>query len=114
ARPTAPTTTSSARSSGGERAEANRMLRMLRVHDLAIIDALELTLEPGLNVITGETGAGKSILLEALDVALGGRPDAELVRTGSEEGSVEALFGNVSPAVHEKLAAAGIPRHDHP
>jgi DNA repair protein RecN (Recombination protein N) len=90
------------------------MLRMLRVHDLAIIDALELTLEPGLNVITGETGAGKSILLQALDVALGGRPDAELVRTGSEEGSVEALFGNVSPTVRDKLAGAGIPQHDRP
>src|SRR5512132_3695409 len=90
------------------------MLRMLRVHDLAIIDALELTLEPGLNVITGETGAGKSILLEALDVALGGRPDAELVRTGSEEGSVEALFGNVSPVVRDKLGAAGLPQHDRP
>ena len=68
------------------------MLRTLRVQDLAIIEELELTLEPGLNVITGETGAGKSILLQALDVALGGRPDADLVRTGAEEGVVEALF----------------------
>ena len=60
------------------------MLRTLRVRDLAIIDELELVLEPGLNVITGETGAGKSILLQALDAALGGRPDADLVRTGAE------------------------------
>src|SRR5947209_1403330 len=47
------------------------MLRTLKVRDLAIIDELELVLEPGLNVITGETGAGKSILLQALDAALG-------------------------------------------
>src|SRR2546422_4411922 len=59
------------------------MLRTLRVRDLAIIEELEVVLEPGLNVITGETGAGKSILLQALDVALGGRPDADLVRTGT-------------------------------
>ncbi len=88
------------------------MLRTLRVQDLAIIEELELELEPGLNVITGETGAGKSILLQALDVALGGRPDADLVRTGAEEAVVEALFGGVSPAVIELLAAAGIPTHD--
>ena len=62
------------------------MLRALRVSDLAIIDELELALEPGFNVLTGETGAGKSILLQALDVALGGRPDADLVRDGRRGG----------------------------
>ncbi|TMB23033.1 MAG: DNA repair protein RecN, partial [Deltaproteobacteria bacterium] len=85
------------------------MLRTLRVRDLAIIDELEVVLEPGLNVITGETGAGKSILLQALDVALGGRPDADLVRSGADEGAVEALFTVVPATVRELLAAAGIP-----
>lgn len=85
------------------------MLRALRVSDLAIIDEIELILEPGFNVITGETGAGKSILLQALDVALGGRPDADLVRTGAEEAVVEALFTEVPDAVRETLAAAGLP-----
>jgi len=88
------------------------MLRTLRVRDLALIDELELVLEPGLNVITGETGAGKSILLQALDVALGGRPDADLVRTGAEEAAVEALFANVPVPVRERLAGAGIPAED--
>jgi DNA repair protein RecN (Recombination protein N) len=88
------------------------MLRTLRVRDLAIIEELELVLEPGLNVITGETGAGKSILLQALDVALGGRPDADLVRTGAEEGVVEALFSEVPDAVRERLVAAGMPADD--
>src|SRR4029077_16966119 len=84
------------------------MLCTLRVRDLAIIEELELVLEPGLNVITGETGAGKSILLQALDLALGGRPDADLVRTGAEEAVVEALFSDVSAAVLELVSAAGI------
>ena len=88
------------------------MLRTLRVRDLAIIDELEVVLEPGLNVITGETGAGKSILLQALDVALGGRPDADLVRTGAEEAAVEALFANVPVPVRERLVGAGIPAED--
>src|SRR6059036_540043 len=88
------------------------MLRTLRVRDLAIIEELELVLEPGLNVITGETGAGKSILLQALDLALGGRPDADLVRTGAEEAAVEALFANVPVPVRERLVGAGIPAED--
>lgn len=84
------------------------MLRALRVSDLAIIDEIELVLEPGFNVVTGETGAGKSILLQALDVALGGRPDVDLVRAGADEAVVEALFEDVSPGVRGVLAAAGV------
>src|SRR5206468_9384069 len=56
--------------------------------------------------------AGKSILLQALDVALGGRPDADLVRTGAEEAAVEALFANVPAQVRERLVGAGIPAED--
>src|SRR5437660_11825840 len=85
------------------------MLRTVRVRDLALIEEVELVLEPGLNVITGETGAGKSILLQALDLALGGRPDADLVRTGADEAVVEALFADVPAAVRERLESAGIP-----
>jgi DNA repair protein RecN (Recombination protein N) len=84
------------------------MLRLLRIRDLAIIEDLELTLEPGLNVITGETGAGKSILLQALDVVLGGRGDADLVRTGAEEAVVEAVFSDLTPAARAVLAEAGL------
>ncbi len=85
------------------------MLRTLRVRDLAIIDELELVLEPGLNVITGETGAGKSILLQALDLALGGRPDADVVRTGADEAVVEAVFADVPAPVRAILSGAGVP-----
>ncbi|HEU4583401.1 MAG TPA: DNA repair protein RecN [Polyangiaceae bacterium] len=68
------------------------MLSCLRIRDLAIIDELELELGPGLNVLTGETGAGKSILVSALELVLGGKGRPELVRSGAKDGEVEALF----------------------
>ena len=64
----------------------------LAVADLALIDRLRLRLEPGLNVLTGETGAGKSLLIDALGLALGARADTTLVRHGAETARVEALF----------------------
>ncbi|HET6347110.1 MAG TPA: AAA family ATPase, partial [Myxococcota bacterium] len=68
------------------------MLLNLRIRDFAIIDAVELELPTGFTVVTGETGAGKSILVDALTVAMGGRASADLVRTGAETAEVEALF----------------------
>jgi DNA repair protein RecN (Recombination protein N) len=68
------------------------MLNCLRIRDLAIIDELELELGPGLNVLTGETGAGKSILVSALELVLGGKARPELVRSGAKAAEVEALF----------------------
>lgn len=68
------------------------MLLHLKIRDLAIIDELELELPPGFTVITGETGAGKSILVDALVVALGGRATGDLVRAGAASAEVEALF----------------------
>ncbi|MBF0153690.1 MAG: DNA repair protein RecN [Magnetococcales bacterium] len=68
------------------------MLRRLRIDNIALIDHLEITLNPGLTIITGETGAGKSILIDALGLTLGERADASLLRTGSEQGRVTACF----------------------
>ena len=68
------------------------MLRGLEIRDLLIIDRLELEFQPGLNVLTGETGAGKSILLDSLGFVLGWRGRADLVRTGAEQGEVTAVF----------------------
>src|SRR5688572_25676768 len=68
------------------------MLRFLRIQHLAVIDRLELEFEPGLTVLTGETGAGKSILVGAVGLLVGGRASAELVRTGEEQASIEAIF----------------------
>ena len=84
------------------------MLRSLDIRDVLIIDRLELAFQPGLNVLTGETGAGKSILLDALGFVLGWRGRAELVRAGAAQGEVTAVFdlpaGHAARAV---LADAG-------
>ncbi|MHB8893067.1 MAG: AAA family ATPase, partial [Candidatus Limnocylindrales bacterium] len=72
-------------------ARAGRLLE-LAVSDLALIDRLRLPLEAGLNVLTGETGAGKSLLIDALGLALGARADTTLVRHGADSARVEALF----------------------
>lgn len=89
------------------------MLRALEIRDLLIIDRLELAFQPGLNVLTGETGAGKSILLDALGFVLGWRGRAELVRAGAAQGEVTAVFH--LPAGHaalEVLAEAGFEAAD--
>ncbi len=79
------------------------MLRELRIRDVAIIDDLSLTFGPGLNVISGETGAGKSILLQSLALLCGARGNAELIRDGAESASVDGLFECTLP---EELAEA--------
>ena len=86
------------------------MLRNLEIRDMLIIDRLELAFQSGLNVLTGETGAGKSILLDSLGFVLGWRGRAELVRTGAEQGEVTAVF-QLSPehAAHGVLDEAGLP-----
>lgn len=86
------------------------MLRSLEIHDMLIIDRLELEFQPGLNVLTGETGAGKSILLDSLGFVLGWRGRAELVRAGAEQGEVIAEFTlPEGHAAHDVLAQAGLP-----
>src|ERR1700735_5342566 len=68
------------------------MLERLVINDVVLIDKLALDLQPGLNVFTGETGAGKSIVLDALGLALGGRSDAALIRANTAQASVTAEF----------------------
>ncbi len=68
------------------------MLRALSIRDVVLIGRLELTFHPGLCVLTGETGAGKSILLDALGLSLGVRADARLVRPGARQAAVTAEF----------------------
>lgn len=68
------------------------MLTELRIRDFAIIDELQLTLAPGFSVLTGETGAGKSIIIDAVSLVLGGRADATCVRAGADRAIVEAVF----------------------
>jgi len=68
------------------------MLRTLRIRNLAVIEAVEVELDPGFTALTGETGAGKSILVEAVGLLLGGRASADLVRTGTDTAGIEAVF----------------------
>ncbi|CEJ44894.1 DNA repair protein RecN [Umezakia ovalisporum] len=68
------------------------MLLCLRIENFALIDQLELEFGPGLNVLTGETGAGKSIILDAMDAALGGKVSSRVIRTGTNRSVVEATF----------------------
>lgn len=84
------------------------MLRELRIKNFAVIDEAALQLGPGLNVLTGETGAGKSIILNALGLISGARVTADIIRHNQEEASVEALFEALPPAVKDKLGSAGV------
>ena len=83
------------------------MLRELRIDNIAVIDHAELELGPGLNVLTGETGAGKTIVLSALDLILGARGSSGLIREGEDEAAVEAQFSDLPAATREALLAAG-------
>ena len=85
------------------------MLRQLKINNLAIIASVELELGEGLNVLTGETGAGKSILVTALELVLGGKGRADLVRTGAAFGEVEAWFDVAGDEdVRERLERVGV------
>ncbi len=85
------------------------MLVRLVIQDIVLIDRLSLTLAPGLNVFTGETGAGKSIVLDALVLALGARSDSGLIRNGAAQASVTAEFSNpVSPSLKALAEEQGL------
>lgn len=86
------------------------MIRTLRVRNLAVIEELELELGAGLNVVTGETGAGKSVLLGAISLLRGQRASSELIRSGAREASVEALLE--SPRVLERARRRGLAAPD--
>lgn len=82
------------------------MLRYLKIANLAIIDNVEIEFGDGFNVLTGETGAGKSILIGALNLLLGSRGSAELIRTGEEEAHVEGLFEISSTSLPDDVQEA--------
>ena len=89
------------------------MLKRLRIQNFAIIDEVGVDFGPGLNIISGETGAGKSIIMDALALILGGRASQDLIRAGSEEATVEALFEiDGDSEVHGSLEAQGMGAED--
>ena len=86
------------------------MLRFLSIRQLAVIDHLEVEFEPGLNILTGETGAGKSVLIEAIAMLVGGRATADLVRTGEAQATIQAVFerpGGGEVIVRREISAQG-------
>ena len=86
------------------------MLRTLRIRNLAVIEAVEVELDPGFTALTGETGAGKSILVEAVGLLLGGRASADLVRTGTDAATIEAVFerpDGTEVLIRREITAAG-------
>ncbi len=85
------------------------MLRFIRIRNLAVIEAVEVEFEQGFNVLTGETGAGKSIVVEAVGLLLGARASADLVRTGESHAAVEAIFehGGAELVVRRELTSQG-------
>jgi DNA repair protein RecN (Recombination protein N) len=86
------------------------MLTQLSVRNLAIVEEASVAFGPGLNIITGETGAGKSVLMGALDLVLGGRADKSAIREGAQEASVEATFAlSDSEKVDLLLTESGLP-----
>ena len=85
------------------------MLVQLTISDFAIISRLDISFKPGLNILSGETGAGKSIIINAVNLILGGRASADLIRTGSKEAKVEALFSLPEhPLLSELLSVLGV------
>lgn len=89
------------------------MLKRLRIQNFAIIDEVGIDFGPGLNIISGETGAGKSIIMDALALILGGRASQDLIRAGAEEAAVEALFEiDGDSQVHARLAELGMNAED--
>jgi len=97
----------------GRKGERIAMLVELAVEQIAIIDRLNLRFEPGLNVLTGETGAGKSILIDALSLALGERAEAEMLRAGAERAQVTAVFDlSTSPRLMARLQELGVTPED--
>jgi DNA repair protein RecN (Recombination protein N) len=89
------------------------MLTELRIRNVAILESVALPLRPGFNVLSGETGAGKSIIVEALGLLLGERGSADLVRAGADKASVEGVFDSSSrPDVLRTLDERGVELED--
>lgn len=89
------------------------MLELLRIKNIAVIDESEVSFESGLNIISGETGAGKSIVIESINLILGGRAQTDLIRAGCEDATVEGLFDIRDRAeTLQKLSENGFPTED--
>ena len=85
------------------------MLKSLNIENIAIIEKASVDFSRGLNILTGETGAGKSILIDSINAVTGEKTSRELIRTGEDSASVSAFFEDISPLMQKRLAEAGLP-----
>lgn len=88
------------------------MLVLLHIENIAVIEEADITFHPGFNVLTGETGAGKSIVIDAMGAVLGGRTFRDLIRTGTEKAFVSAQFSNIPPDLPELPQMGIVPEED--
>ena len=88
------------------------MLSNLQIENVAVIQKADVHFEKGLNVLTGETGAGKSILIDSINAILGNRTSRELVRSGASKAVIRAAFEEVPVAVQDSLEKAGYEHSD--
>lgn len=88
------------------------MLQLLHIENIAIIECVDITFHTGFTVLTGETGAGKSIIIDAIGAIMGQRTSRDLIRSGAQKGYVNAVFDSLSPALLEKLDELGIEQEE--
>lgn len=84
------------------------MLSLLHIENIAVIEQADIVLQPGFTVLTGETGAGKSIIIDAIGAIMGQRTSRELIRSGAKKGFVSAVFEQISPALQTQLEQFGL------
>ena len=88
------------------------MIRSLHIENIAVVRSLDIDFSEGMTVLSGETGAGKSIIIDSLGLLLGNKADKELIRTGEDSATVSALFGDVGDEIEEKLSELGFECED--
>ena len=88
------------------------MLKTLYIENIAVIEKTSIDFSGGLNVLTGETGAGKSIIIDAINAIMGQRTSRDIIRTGEKTAFVSALFEDVNPTVQKTLAGLGFEAED--
>ena len=86
------------------------MLELLHIENIAVIESADISFRPGFNALTGETGAGKSIVIDAMSAVLGGRASRELIRTGADKAFVSAVFSQVPPTLPGLTTASHLTR----
>src|ERR1700694_1731778 len=88
------------------------MLQALAVENYAVVDQLRVRFHPGLNLLTGETGSGKSLIVDALGLLFGGRSSTDMIRTGGQRARIAGIFEAADPGLCEVLHAAGFESED--